>query len=318
MPVKIFYFLFVLFLFRPMNFSVFLLSFFLFSLKVFGIFSQSKSIDFDKTYRVTDSKIFIHSGDRLLEEFKSDNAIRGYKVDRRYLYGNGYVDNIAAVILGSRYLVYYHQDRQQNVVAVTDWKKRPIETYQYSPYGERVVNTRWRGKDHSDSQYGLNFGFTGRYFDEDTDLYYFRARYYDTEQGRFISRDPAGYVDGMSLYNGYFAERFALDPSGEIVVLAVVTAAIVYGAFHIYNQVRPILERSQIFVQEEQIQRQVRELQDRYLPGSNEYLALEEFHRDSVNRMCDNVAQTPGTTANPLPTTPYDIPVGGVLDSLKD
>ena len=40
-----------------------------------------KSIDFDKTYRVTDSKIFIHSGDRLLEEFKSDNAIRGYKVD---------------------------------------------------------------------------------------------------------------------------------------------------------------------------------------------------------------------------------------------
>ena len=25
---------------------------------------------------------------------------------------------------------------------------------------------------------------------------------------------PAGYVDGMGLYNGYFAERFALDPSG--------------------------------------------------------------------------------------------------------
>ena len=97
---------------------------------------------------------------------------------------------------------------------MTDWKKRPIETYQYSPYGERVVNTRWRGKGHSDSQYGLNFGFTGRYFDEDTDLYYLRARYYDTEQGRFISRDPAGYVDGMSLYNGYFAERFMLDPTG--------------------------------------------------------------------------------------------------------
>ena len=40
------------------------------------------------------------------------------------------------------------------------------------------------------------------------------GRYYNTEDGRFISRDPLGYVDGMSLYNGYFAETFGLDPSG--------------------------------------------------------------------------------------------------------
>ena len=33
--------------------------------------------------------------------------------------------------------------------------------------------------------------------------------------GRFISRDPLGYVDGMGLYNGYFAEVFGVDPSGE-------------------------------------------------------------------------------------------------------
>ena len=40
------------------------------------------------------------------------------------------------------------------------------------------------------------------------------GRMFDPEVGRFISRDPLGYVDGMSLYNGYFAERFALDPWG--------------------------------------------------------------------------------------------------------
>ena len=39
-------------------------------------------------------------------------------------------------------------------------------------------------------------------------LYYFRARYYSDELGRFISRDPLGYVDGMRLYAGYFAQRF--------------------------------------------------------------------------------------------------------------
>ena len=45
-------------------------------------------------------------------------------------------------------------------------------------------------------------------------LWYFRARYFSDELGRFISRDPLGYVDGMSLYGGYFAEDFGLDPSG--------------------------------------------------------------------------------------------------------
>ena len=45
-------------------------------------------------------------------------------------------------------------------------------------------------------------------------LWYFRARYFSDEMGRFISRDPLGYVDGFGLYGGYFAERFALDPSG--------------------------------------------------------------------------------------------------------
>jgi RHS repeat-associated protein len=33
-------------------------------------------------------------------------------------------------------------------------------------------------------------------------LYYLRARYYDAEIGRFISRDPIGQVDDVNLY-GY-------------------------------------------------------------------------------------------------------------------
>ena len=78
----------------------------------------------------------------------------------------------------------------------------------------KLINTRWHGKNRSTSAYGNALGFTGRHLDSETGLYYFRARYYDTEQGRFISRDPAGYVDGLGLYNGYFATRFMMDPSG--------------------------------------------------------------------------------------------------------
>jgi len=47
----------------------------------------------------------------------------------------------------------------------------------------------------------------------ETELYYFRARYYDATLGRFVGRDPLGYVDGMSLYGGYFVPG-GVDPSG--------------------------------------------------------------------------------------------------------
>ena len=42
---------------------------------------------------------------------------------------------------------------------------------------------------------------------------YFRARYYDPNTGEFISRDPLGYVDGMSQYRAYFVPN-SVDPTG--------------------------------------------------------------------------------------------------------
>ncbi len=44
-----------------------------------------------------------------------------------------------------------------------------------------------------------------------------RARYYDPLTGEFTSRDPLEYVDGMSLYRGYFVPG-AVDPSGMALV----------------------------------------------------------------------------------------------------
>ncbi len=47
---------------------------------------------------------------------------------------------------------------------------------------------------------------------------YQRARYYDCNSGEFISQDPLGYVDGMSLYRGCFC-FVGIDPSGLLVFL---------------------------------------------------------------------------------------------------
>jgi RHS repeat-associated protein len=45
----------------------------------------------------------------------------------------------------------------------------------------------------SNAGYELRFGYTGREQDGETGLDYYRARYYDASNGRFISEDPIGF-----------------------------------------------------------------------------------------------------------------------------
>jgi len=82
-------------------------------------------------------------------------------------------------------------------------------------YGTRTVTTPG-GTVLPKSTIGFQRGFTGYQLDEETGLYYARNRMYSSQMGRFIGRDRLGYVDGMSLYGGYFAPN-GLDPLGDAV-----------------------------------------------------------------------------------------------------
>jgi len=69
----------------------------------------------------------------------------------------------------------------------------------YSPYGEAWMEN-WHDEDAEASFGKEGFGFSTAYEDE-TGLVYFGFRYYSAEQGRFISRDPAGEGgSGVNLY----------------------------------------------------------------------------------------------------------------------
>ena len=67
------------------------------------------------------------------------------------------------------------------------------------------------------SQIGNPFAYTGRQLDEETGLYYYRARHYSAELRRFVQRNSLEYVDGQNAH-AYVGGRPAasVDPAGRI------------------------------------------------------------------------------------------------------
>ena len=57
------------------------------------------------------------------------------------------------------------------------------------------------------------YTFTGRRLDLESGLMQYRYRYYDPGLGRFVGRDPLGYLDIMSLYH-YVHAATKVDPMG--------------------------------------------------------------------------------------------------------
>jgi RHS repeat-associated protein len=59
------------------------------------------------------------------------------------------------------------------------------------------------------------YAFTGREWDSNAGLYYYRARYYDPKLGRFISEDPIGFLGGFNFFTDVGNDPTSqLDPDG--------------------------------------------------------------------------------------------------------
>jgi RHS repeat-associated protein len=109
--------------------------------------------------------------------------------------------------------LYGLSDPRFSLLAIADTSGTVQERYNYDGYGRCLVMAP-NFKTRTTSSFAWEYRYTGRRLDLETGIYYFRARYYHAELGRFISRDPIGYVDGMNLYRGYMVPN-GVDPYGS-------------------------------------------------------------------------------------------------------
>ena len=123
----------------------------------------------------------------------------------------------AGVNAGSTY--WYHLDRQYNVIGLTNSSGAVVERYAYTAYGARRVLDPNGVTERSYSALGNARGHQGLWHDDESGLIYNRARYRSSVLGRWMGRDPLGYVASVCLYqylNGRLGKM--LDPSGNVPV----------------------------------------------------------------------------------------------------
>jgi hypothetical protein len=85
---------------------------------------------------------------------------------------------------------YYHYDGLGSVVALTDSAGTTAEQYTYDVYGAAIIRNT-HDEIRNTSSVGNPYFFTARRFDTETNLYYYRARYYHREEifTLFFDRD---------------------------------------------------------------------------------------------------------------------------------
>ncbi|MCC5829801.1 MAG: hypothetical protein JJU36_10185 [Phycisphaeraceae bacterium] len=105
----------------------------------------------------------------------------------------------------------------------------PVERYLYDPYGRvTFLKPDWSLQQVDDEPEGTESAFgneilcTGYRWNPAPGMgtYHarFRGREYHPLLGRFMQRDPLGYVDGGNLYAGYFVRWGGVDPMGLLSV----------------------------------------------------------------------------------------------------
>lgn len=169
---------------------------------------------------------YYYNGQRVLSEYDWNDP--NETLLRYFVYGPTYIDEVVLMHdNGESEDYYYAHDMQYSPVGLISKDGTMVEYYEYDAYGKctfltgdgnfTALGTQASSKDNP-------YLFTGRRLDildgGSLKLMYYRARYYDTDTGRFINRDPIEYLAGTANlyeYAGSNPVNFT-DPLGFVAV----------------------------------------------------------------------------------------------------
>ncbi|GHU66792.1 hypothetical protein FACS189447_08270 [Spirochaetia bacterium] len=108
---------------------------------------------------------------------------------------------------------WYHGDHLGSAQLVTNHLGVLHERIEYTPYGELWIEHKYNSDEAS-----LPYRFTGKELDEETNLYYYGARYLDPRTSRWISGDPAmgEYIPGAPINDEVRKQNQNLPGGGGI------------------------------------------------------------------------------------------------------
>jgi len=110
---------------------------------------------------------YVYDLEDILFEYNGSNTITA-----RYTHGPGIDDPIALERGGQSY--FYHTDGLGSITHITDSSKQTIAGYTYDAFGNITSQS---------GSLANPYTFTGREYDQESGLYYYRARYYDPKIG---------------------------------------------------------------------------------------------------------------------------------------
>jgi len=173
---------------------------------------------------------FVYDNEDIILELNGSNNIQA-----KYTHGPGIDEPMEMARGGQDY--YYHADGLGTIVTITDSQGAMKEQIKYEVFG-RCTFQDSQDNVLTQSAIGNPYTFTAREYDNESGLFYYRTRDYDSNTGRFTAEDRIGFAGGINFYAYVNGNPVSfIDPFGfeaQVCASRVFVGGIPTPGFHSY------------------------------------------------------------------------------------
>ncbi|MCH9624974.1 MAG: hypothetical protein S4CHLAM123_01360 [Chlamydiales bacterium] len=164
-----------------------------------------------------DRENYLYDGQQEIGALAQDGTLKNFRVLGATIHSD--LPVTVAIEVGKKTLASL-TDTEGNICRLIDpFSKKITNQYEFTAFGEekdrKVDENPWR--------------YAAKRFDPELNIIYFGKRDYDPELGRWLTTDPAGFIDSLNAYQYALNNPFCYyDPNGEFVFLACIPFALLF------------------------------------------------------------------------------------------